>query len=113
MVWGNKPSFPDAVSLTRSRIREDKRRGGVGRRRKLLEGILSGSSDANIPFDQTRTLLSYLGFNERIKGSHHSFWREGMRERINLQPTGEGKCKPYQVRQMRKTLLEYQEELGI
>jgi hypothetical protein len=36
-----------------------------------------------------------------------------MRERINLQPTGEGKCKPYQVRQMRKTLLECQEELGI
>lgn len=87
-------------------------RRSVGRRRKLLERILSGRSDANIPFDQTQTLLSSLGFNERIKGSHHSFWREGMRERINLQPTREGKCKPYQVRQLRRTLLEYRKELG-
>lgn len=85
----------------------------MGRKRKLLERILSGQSDANISFDQARTLLSSLGFNERIKGSHHSFWREGMRERINIQPTREGKCKPYQVRQMRRALLEYRGELGI
>ncbi len=78
-----------------------------------MERILSGRSDRNIPFEQTRTLLLSLSFNERIRGSHHVFWKEGVARRINLQPTREGTCKPYQVRQMRETLVEYREELGI
>jgi hypothetical protein len=78
----------------------------VGRRRKLLERILSGRSDANIPFEQARTLLNDLGFSESIRGSHHKFVREGVEELINLQEV-EGKCKPYQVRQMRAVLLRY------
>ena len=88
------------------------RRGGTGRHRRLLERILSGRSDANIPFQQTRTLLLFLGFEVRVKGSHHVFLRAGIERRINLQPTREGTLKPYQVRQMRETLLEYREELG-
>lgn len=78
----------------------------MGRRRKLLERILGGRSDANIPFDQTRTLLRAFGFSESIRGSHHKFVREDVEELINLQEVG-GKCKPYQVRQMREVLLRY------
>ncbi len=78
----------------------------MGRRRKLLERILGGRSDASIPFEQTRTLLKALGFSESIRGSHHKFIREGVKELINLQEV-EGKCKPYQVRQMREVLLKY------
>ncbi len=68
----------------------------MGRRRKLLERILIGRSDANIPFEfeQTRTLLKALGFSESIRGSHHKFIGEGVEELINLQEV-EGKCKPY------------------
>ncbi len=78
----------------------------MGRRRKLLERILIGRSDANIPFEQTRTLLKALGFSEKIRGSHHKFIGEGVEELINLQEV-EGKCKPYQVRQMREVILKY------
>lgn len=78
----------------------------MGRRRKLLERIRDGRADANIPFEQTRTLLKTLGFSESIKGSHHKFVREGVEELINLQEV-EGKCKPYQVRQVREVLLRY------
>ncbi len=78
----------------------------MGRRRKLLERILIGRSDANIPFEQTRTLLKALGFSEKIRGSHHKFIGEGFEELINLQEV-EGKCKPYQVRQMREVILKY------
>ncbi len=78
----------------------------MGRRRKLLERILSGGSNANIPFEQTRTLLRTLGFSESIRGSHHKFVREGVEELINLQEV-EGKCKPYQVRQVREILPRY------
>lgn len=78
----------------------------VGRKRKILQRILSGSSDANIPFEQARTLLLALGFSESTRGSHHKFVRENVEELINLQEV-EGKCKPYQVRQMREVLLKY------
>lgn len=78
----------------------------MGRRKKLLERILSGRSDANILFEQTRTLLKAFGFSESIRGSHRKFVREGVEELINLQDV-EGKCKPYQVRQMREVLLKY------
>jgi len=72
-----------------------------------LERILSGRSDANISFEQTRTLLRTLGFEERVRGSHHMFVRGDVQELINLQEIEGGKCKPYQVRQMRQVLLKY------
>jgi len=51
-------------------------------------------------------LLESLGFSESVRGSHHKFVREGVEELINLQEVG-GKCKPYQVRQVRNVLLKY------
>ena len=72
-----------------------------------MERILSGRSDANISFEQTRTLLRTLGFEERVRGSHHMFVRGDVQELINLQEIEGGKCKPYQVRQMRQVLLKY------
>ena len=78
----------------------------MGRRRKLYERIVSGHSDANIPFEQVVNLLKALGFDERIRGSHHIFTREGVEEVINLQNVG-GQCKAYQVKQMRIVLKKY------
>ncbi len=72
-----------------------------------MERILSGRSDANIPFEQTRTLLRNMGFDERIVGSHHIFARQDVPERLNLQPTKEGTLKRYQVRQLRELLVKY------
>jgi hypothetical protein len=71
-----------------------------------MDTILSGQSDANIPFEQTRSLLLHLGFEERVSSSHHVFTREGIEEIINLQEV-KGKCKPYQVKQMRAVLRKY------
>ncbi len=75
-------------------------------RNKLLERILRGASDANIPFDGFRGLLRELGFDERIKGSHHIFSKTGIPEILNLQAKG-AKAKPYQVRQVRLVVLKY------
>ena len=72
--------------------------------RDLWERILSGRSDANIRFDDLRRFLLRLGFVERVRGSHHIFRREGVRERINLQRDG-SHAKPYQVRQVRQVVL--------
>jgi len=78
----------------------------VGRRRKLLERILSGRSDANVPFEQTRALLESLGFEETVAGSHHVYRRDGLPKKLVLQPR-EAKVKPYQVKQIRALLVEY------
>jgi predicted RNA binding protein YcfA (HicA-like mRNA interferase family) len=74
---------------------------------KLLIKILSGTSDANIPFSQLCQLLQRLGFEERVRGSHHIFSKEGIEEIMNIQPKG-SKAKPYQVKQVRTIIIKYQ-----
>jgi hypothetical protein len=54
--------------------------------KKILEKILRGDADANIGFDELTGVLKRVGFQERIKGGHHIFHRDGMVEIINLQP---------------------------
>lgn len=73
---------------------------------KLLERILHGASDANIGFEELCQLLRRLGFDERMRGSHHMFRKQGVQELINLQRDG-NKAKVYQVRQVRSVLLKY------
>ena len=76
------------------------------RQDKLLGQVLRGKSDANIAFEGLLNLLRALGFNERIRGRHHIFTREGVEEIINLQPKG-AKAKAYQVRQVRNLIIKY------
>jgi hypothetical protein len=78
----------------------------MSRHEKLLLQILRGASDANISFEGLRSLLRLLGFDERIRGSHHIFTREGVEEILNLQPRG-SLAKAYQVRQVRQVIVKY------
>jgi hypothetical protein len=78
----------------------------VGKYDKLLFEILRGVSDANIPFDDVCRLLTRLGFEERIRGSHHLFRKAEVEERINLQREG-SKAKAYQVRQNQSYIVKY------
>ncbi len=45
-------------------------------------------------------------FDERIRGSHHIFAKEGVEEILNIQPKG-AQAKPYQVKQVRVVILKY------
>lgn len=78
----------------------------MGKHEKIVEKILRGTSDANIAFDDLRGLLAHLGFEERIRGSHHLYRKQGVEEKINVQREG-NKIKPYQVRQVRAIILKY------
>ena len=73
---------------------------------KTLEKLLRGESDANIRFEELCHLLQAKGFRMRVSGSHHIFTLSGVMERINLQREG-SKAKPYQVRQVRRILVNY------
>ena len=78
----------------------------MNRHERLLQTILRGRSDANIRFSDLRALMEYLGFEERVRGSHHMYRRQGIPEKVNLQRDN-GNAKPYQVRQFRRLALKY------
>ena len=96
-------AFARRRSLRLQRVAANK---PVSRRERLVRTIVGGRSDANIRFDELRALMRYLGFHERVRGSHHLFDKEGIVEIVNLQRRG-GHAKPYQVRQVRRLILKY------
>ena len=59
-----------------------------------------------ISFAELCQLLHRLGFDERVRGSHHIFTKDGIEEILNLQPK-RAKAKPYQVKQVRGVILRY------
>jgi len=78
----------------------------MGKYDKLISQILQATSDANIAFDDLCQLLRRMGFEERVRGSHHIFRKKDIREKVNLQRDG-NKAKIYQVRQVRSLIIEY------
>lgn len=78
----------------------------MSKHEKLLSQILRGSADANIAFDDLCSLLIKLGFEERVRGSHHIFRKDNVMEKINLQRDG-SKAKAYQARQVRNIVVKY------
>ncbi len=73
---------------------------------KLLLKVLSGTKDKDIAFAELCRLLNELGFQCRIKGDHHIFYRDAVEEILNLQPIGKV-AKPYQVKQVRGVIVKY------
>jgi predicted RNA binding protein YcfA (HicA-like mRNA interferase family) len=51
-------------------------------------------------------VLRDLGFEERIRGSHHIFTKDDVEEILNVQAK-QAKVKPYQVKQVRGVILKY------
>jgi predicted RNA binding protein YcfA (HicA-like mRNA interferase family) len=78
----------------------------MGKYEKLLQRILTGTSDRNINFSELCQLLKKLGFEERVRGDHYIFTKDNVEEIINIQPKG-NKAKGYQVRQVRNIIVKY------
>ena len=80
----------------------------MSRYAKLLMRVLDQASEHSIRFENLCGLLVRLGFRERHgAGSHRIFYRQGIAEILNLQPRPDGTCKPYQILQVRQTILRY------
>ena len=78
---------------------------------KTLADILTGRSDANIPFTDFCHLLERAGFIRRQGGGSHTiFHKTGVEEILNLQPLG-SKAKAYQVKQVRNMILNHQPDI--
>jgi predicted RNA binding protein YcfA (HicA-like mRNA interferase family) len=74
----------------------------VSSRDKLIQKILAGN--ANISFGDARSLLLWLGFAERVKGSHYGFRKEGM---ANIILKRRPQLLPYQVELIREVLKKH------
>ena len=72
---------------------------------KFLRRGMSGTADASIRFDQLCGMLKALGFEKRVRGSHHVFRKGGVATKIDLQKDGDH-AKPYPVKQVRAAILE-------
>ena len=72
---------------------------------QVLRRVLSGTADAAIRFEDLCHLLESLGFEKRVKGSHHIFRKQGILAKINRQRAG-AQAKPYQVKQVRTVIVE-------
>ncbi len=78
----------------------------MGKYEKFRQKLLDGESDNSIDFATLCQFLQRLGFNERINGGHHIFYKDGVAEILNLQ-SKQGKAKAYQVKQVRTAILKY------
>jgi predicted RNA binding protein YcfA (HicA-like mRNA interferase family) len=83
----------------------------MGKYDKLFLKILRGGSDKNIRFNDLCQLMKRLGFEERVRGSHHMFRKSGVIEKVNLQ-RDKDKAKAYQVRQVRNIIHKYNLKVG-
>jgi predicted RNA binding protein YcfA (HicA-like mRNA interferase family) len=80
----------------------------VTKRDKDLNRILDGRYDRSIDFALLLKVLTRLGYHIRQEGSHHIARKSGVPGRLVIQPRG-GLAKEYQVRQIRRVILTYEE----
>ncbi|WP_345123460.1 hypothetical protein [Hymenobacter antarcticus] len=85
----------------------------MSQRQKFLAQLLSAQNSSNLDFAALVNLLLFLGFEQRIRGSHHLFTKTVIEEIINLQPANGSSVKPYQAKQVRAVLLKYHSTLGL
>ena len=81
----------------------------MGKHDKIKARVASGTSNANLSFEDLCAMLIREGFAmKNCGGSHRIFTRSDVSEILNLQPDKDGKAKPYQVKQVANILSQYQ-----
>ena len=78
----------------------------MSQQNKQLLAVLSGLRDNNIRFTDLCGILESLGFQCRVRGDHHIYYKSGIAEILNIQPLG-NKAKAYQVKQVRNIIQKY------
>ena len=73
--------------------------------KKIQADILQGHKESNIRFSDLQKLLVAMGGRERVKGDHFIYSFAEIEAIINIQPDGK-LAKAYQIRQIRKFILE-------
>lgn len=77
------------------------------KRDKDINRLLDARNDANTDFELLVRVLERLGYEVRIRGSHHAFRKPGAPVKPTLAAHGKV-AAPYQVRQVRRVILEFE-----
>lgn len=79
---------------------------GNGMNQRTYNDVISGKSDNNINFNDFCKLITDLGFNLKgQKGSHKSYYHNGINERMTVQ-NANSKAKGYQVKRLRNIIVK-------
>ena len=93
--------------LTIGRVRN--REWTLASPKKTLESVKRGQGV--VAFGDLQRLLGKLGFQlHRTSGSHHIYLHSKVTRPLNIQPMGKD-AKPYQVRQLRDMIEEFELKL--
>ena len=79
----------------------------MSQRQKFLALLLHSQNSTTLDFTALVNLLIAMGFEQRVRGSHHIFTKTGVEEIINLQPATGNAVKPYQAKQVRELIIRY------
>jgi predicted RNA binding protein YcfA (HicA-like mRNA interferase family) len=74
---------------------------------KTKAALLDSNKDYGHRFADVVHFLEATGWAMRRKGSHRIFIQPGVPALLNLQPDEDGKAKAYQVRQIRRALIQF------
>ena len=74
---------------------------------KTKAALLDPKRDYGHRFLDVVHYLQATGWALRMKGSHHIIRRTGAPILLNLQPERDGNAKAYQIRQVRRALLQF------
>ena len=85
----------------------------MSRRQKFLVQLLNPATATNFDFASLVNLRLFLGFEQRVRGSHHIFTKPKVAEIINLQPSVGNTVRPYQAKQIRELIMRYQLAQGL
>ena len=78
----------------------------TGKFGKLIVRLVSETADKSFAFADLLKVVTELGFELRINGSHHILVKGSIPDIINIQPKGKD-AKPYQVKQIRELIIRY------
>jgi predicted RNA binding protein YcfA (HicA-like mRNA interferase family) len=74
---------------------------------KTKASLLDPGKDYGHRFVDVINFLQATGWQPRQKGSHHIFTRPSVPILLNFQPEKDGKAKGYQIKQLRRALLQF------
>lgn len=69
---------------------------------KLIEKILEGRS---VSYEEAEKLLIQLGFQVRVKGSHHVFFKDNYLKNVSIKRRSQ--LLAYQIRELKEVLRDH------
>jgi len=74
----------------------------MSKRQKIIEKILSGRV---VSYEEAENILLHLGFAVEVRGSHHTFRKDGFVKNISLKRRPQ--LLPYQLEMLKEVLKDH------